>query len=79
MKSGVSAGRVQSPAIKILVDREKERTQFKQNEYWSVSGVFQNKESDINAKLIKIGEQKVATGASFDKKTGKLFNENDIV
>ena len=79
MKSGVSAGRVQSPAIKILVDREKERTQFKQNEYWSVNGVFQNKESDINAKLIKIGEQKIATGTSFDKKTGKLFNEDDIV
>jgi len=79
MKSGVSAGRVQSPAIKILVDREKERTQFKQNEYWSVNGIFQNKESDINAKLIKIGEQKIATGTSFDKKTGKLFNEGDIV
>ena len=79
MKSGVSAGRVQSPAIKILVDREKERTQFKQNEYWSVSGVFQNDESDINAKLIKIGDKKIATGTSFDKKTGKLFNEDDIV
>ena len=79
MKSGVSAGRVQSPAIKILVDREKERTQFKQNEYWSLSGTFENKESNINSKLIKIGEQKVATGTSFDKKTGKLFNENDIV
>jgi DNA topoisomerase-1 len=70
---------VQSPAIKILVDREKERTQFKQNEYWSVSGIFQNDESDINAKLIKIGDKKIATGTSFDKKTGKLFNEGDIV
>ena len=79
MKSGVSAGRVQSPAIKILVDREKERTQFKQNEYWSVSGIFQNDESDINAKLLKIGDKKIATGTSFDKKTGKLFNEDDIV
>ena len=79
MKSGVSAGRVQSPAIKILVDREKERTKFKQNEYWSVSGVFQNDESDINAKLIKIGDKQIATGTSFDKKTGKLFNEGDIV
>ena len=79
MKSGVSAGRVQSPAIKILVDREKERTQFKKNEYWSVSGIFQNDESDINAKLIKIGDKKIATGTSFDKKTGKLFNEGDIV
>ena len=79
MKSGVSAGRVQSPAIKILVDREKERTKFKQNEYWSLGGLFQTDDSDISAKLIKIGQNKVATGASFDKKTGTLFNEDDIV
>jgi len=79
MKSGVSAGRVQSPAIKILVDREKERTKFKQNEYWSLSGLFQTDDDNINAKLIKIGQNKVATGASFDKKTGTLFNEDDIV
>ncbi len=79
MKSGVSAGRVQSPAIKILVDREKERTKFKQNEYWSLSGLFQTDDDNINAKLIKIGQNKVATGASFDKKTGTLFNEDDVV
>ena len=79
MKSGVSAGRVQSPAIKILVDREKERTKFKQNEYWSLGGLFQTDDSDISAKLIKIGQNKVATGASFDKKTGTLFNEDEIV
>ena len=79
MKSGVSAGRVQSPAIKILVDREKERTKFKQNEYWSLGGIFQTDDNDISAKLIKIGQNKVATGASFDKKTGTLFNEDDIV
>ena len=79
MKSGVSAGRVQSPAIKILVDREKERTKFKQNEYWSISGIFESDKSEINAKLIKIGTKKIATGNSFDKKTGQLFNSDDIV
>jgi len=79
MKGGVSAGRVQSPAVKILVDREKERTQFKQNEYWSISGEFENNNGSINAKLIKIGENKLATGKSFDKKTGQLFDEKDII
>ena len=79
MKSGVSAGRVQSPAIKILVDREKERTKFKQNEYWSISGIFESNKSEINAKLIKIGDKKLATGNAFDKKTGTLFNADDIV
>jgi len=79
MKGGVSAGRVQSPAVKILVDREKERTQFKQNEYWSLSGEFKNNSGTIHSKLIKIGENKIATGNSFDKKTGTLFNSNDII
>ncbi|RCL86499.1 type I DNA topoisomerase, partial [bacterium] len=65
--------------IKILVDREKERTKFKQNEYWSLGGIFQTDDNDISAKLIKIGQNKVATGASFDKQTGTLFNEDDIV
>ena len=79
MKGGVSAGRVQSPAVKILVDREKERTQFTQNEYWSLSGEFQNENGTISAKLIKIGDKKLATGKSFDKKTGQLFNDTDVI
>ena len=79
MKGGVSAGRVQSPAVKILVDREKERTQFKQNEYWSLSGEFKNNAGLINSTLIKIGVNKIATGKSFDKKTGELFDDKDIV
>ena len=35
VKGGVSAGRVQSPAVKILVDREKLRSKFKENEYYT--------------------------------------------
>ena len=79
MKGGVSAGRVQSPAVKILVDREKERSQFKQNEYWSISGDFENKNGIISAQLIKINGNKVSTGKSFDKKSGALFNKSDVV
>jgi len=79
MKGGVSAGRVQSPAVKILVDREKQRTQFTQNEYWSLAGEFQNENGTISAKLIKIGDKKLATGKSFDKKTGQLFDDTDII
>ena len=36
IKGGLSAGRVQSPAVKIIVDREKERSKFMENEYWSI-------------------------------------------
>jgi len=42
----LSAGRVQSPALKIVVDREKEITAFKPEEYWEINGLFslQNKQ-----------------------------------
>ena len=47
VKSGLSAGRVQSPAVKILVDREKQRAKFVKNEYWSIEGNFKSKNGKI--------------------------------
>ena len=47
VKGGLSAGRVQSPAVKILVDREKLRSNFKQNEFWDLQGEFKFKEDTI--------------------------------
>ena len=59
VKGGLSAGRVQSPAVKILVDREKIRTNFKQNEYWDLQGEFKFKKDSIFSKLISIDGKKI--------------------
>ena len=72
VKGGLSAGRVQSPAVKILVDREKLRTNFKQNEYWDLQGEFKFKKDSIFSKLISIDGKKIAAGNSFNKTTGEL-------
>lgn len=45
IKSGLSAGRVQSAALKMLVDKEKEIREFKHEEYWTLQA-FLSKESD---------------------------------
>ena len=78
IKGGLSAGRVQSPAVKILVDREKERTQFIKSEYWSLNGQFKSKDGSLNADLVCIDDNKIAKGNDFNKKTGKLVTSNCI-
>ena len=79
VKNGLSAGRVQSPAVKILVDREKLRTNFVKSEYWNLEGNFKYKDENIFCKLVSIKGEKVAIGTSFNKTTGKLESSNTIV
>ena len=71
--SGLSAGRVQSPAIKIVVDREKERTQFVKSEYWSISANLIKNDVEFEAKLVQNNNKKIAIGKDFNKKTGELI------
>jgi len=79
VKGGLSAGRVQSPAVKILVDREKERTLFIKSEYWSLVGTFNSESGNLSAELIKINNQKIAKGSDFNKKSGEVSSSNTII
>ena len=63
---GLSAGRVQSVATRMIVEREREINAFKQEEYWTVTANFKTlKKEDLAANLIKIDNK------SFDKLTLK--------
>lgn len=54
VKTGLSAGRVQSVAVRLIVEREKEIRDFKPKSSFKIEGVFQNSEKqDISAKLKK--------------------------
>ncbi|MFH1946600.1 MAG: type I DNA topoisomerase [Candidatus Magasanikbacteria bacterium] len=55
---GLSAGRVQSVAVRLTVERERERQAFKSDEYWTVEGIF-NKEHDFVGKLHSIDDKKL--------------------
>lgn len=60
VKKGLSAGRVQSVAVRIIVDREEEIKNFIPEEYWSLTAMLSTKESDVfEAKLIKYSNKKV--------------------
>ncbi len=54
-----SAGRVQSVALKIIVDREKEIKKFKPTEYWSIKALFNEKKKEFEASLEKYNNKKV--------------------
>lgn len=45
---GKSAGRVQSVALKLIVDREREIESFKEEEYWSITALFDDLEADLD-------------------------------
>lgn len=58
VQKGLSAGRVQSVALKILCDREAEIKNFVPQEYWTVSALFK-KDKEFTAKLIKKNGKKL--------------------
>lgn len=63
VKSGLSAGRVQSVAVRLIVEREREIEAFKPEEYWEIfcqlkSQISNVKTSEFIVQLIKIGDEK---------------------
>jgi DNA topoisomerase-1 len=68
IQQGLSAGRVQSVAVRIVVERERERMAFTSASYWSLEGTFApavDLDKTFEATLLQVGEQRVATGKDF--------------
>ncbi|MEO7556147.1 MAG: type I DNA topoisomerase, partial [Acidimicrobiales bacterium] len=61
----LSAGRVQSPAVRLVVERERERMAFVAASYWDLSAAFPT-EPGFSAALVAIDGSKVAQGRDFD-------------
>jgi DNA topoisomerase-1 len=69
IQQGLSAGRVQSVAVRIVVERERQRMAFTAASYWSVEGTFAasaNLDKVFDATLLEIDDSRVATGKDFD-------------
>ncbi|MBO9829447.1 DNA topoisomerase I [Xanthomonas sp. A2111] len=58
VQRGLSAGRVQSPALRMIVEREEEIEAFVAREYWSIAADCAHPSQHFNAKLIKLDGQK---------------------
>lgn len=69
---GLSAGRVQSVALRLTSERERERISFIKAKYWSLLAHFQKGSTLFEARLFESKGKKVASGKDFDPDTGKL-------
>ena len=74
---GLSAGRVQSVSVRLLVERERARRAFKKGSYWDLKAALtkaeaKDKSSPFDAKLVSVGGTRVANGSDFDESTGKV-------
>nr|WP_240353361.1 type I DNA topoisomerase [Cohnella algarum] len=63
VKKGLSAGRVQSVAVKLIIDRENEIKAFVPEEYWSITAVLSKNGSEFEAKFHALNQEKKELGS----------------
>jgi len=72
----LSAGRVQSVAVRLIVEREQERMAFVSADYWDVKATFRTRRGDtFEASVASVGGKRIASGKDFDPATGKLKDD----
>ncbi|MFM6930550.1 MAG: type I DNA topoisomerase [Bdellovibrio sp.] len=76
---GLSAGRVQSVAVRLIVERELERIRFKKSSYWGVLAELSKDGVSFESRLQQFKNQRVATGKDFDGLTGQLTAGKDVL
>ena len=72
VQTGLSAGRVQSVAVRLIVEREEERGAFRKSAYWDLEAHLRASGASFSARLHRIGETRLATGKDFDTASGQL-------
>lgn len=81
----LSAGRVQSVAVRLIVERERDRMKFVSSSYWDLIAKFSaqsNKDtlsSEFGADLVSVDGRNIPVGKDFDSTTGKIKNPQLLV
>ncbi|HHF7053310.1 TPA: type I DNA topoisomerase [Streptococcus mutans] len=77
VKKGLSAGRVQSVALKLIIDRENEIKAFKPEEYWSIDGFFKKGNKKFQANFYGLDNKKTKLKSNDDVKKVLTRIKND--
>jgi DNA topoisomerase-1 len=72
VQTGLSAGRVQSVAVRLIVEREEARRAFRTSVYWDLEARLTGEGREFPATLVRLGDARIATGKDFDSATGLL-------
>lgn len=84
VKKGLSAGRVQSVALKLIIDREEEINAFKPEEYWTIDGLFEHQGVTFKAKFLHENNKPTKLRSEQDVKaivkqlSSDLFDVTDV-
>ncbi|NNK48045.1 MAG: DNA topoisomerase I, partial [Gemmatimonadetes bacterium] len=65
-RTPLSAGRVQSVAVRLVVDRERERRRFRSGEWWDLAATFAREGQEFDAQLTQVDGVPVVKGSDFD-------------
>ncbi|MEH2156241.1 type I DNA topoisomerase [Nostoc sp.] len=76
---GLSAGRVQSVAVRLLVTRERQRRAFHEGTYWDLKASLSKEKTPFAAQLITLGGTKIANGSDFDATTGEITAGRNVL
>ena len=80
VRYGLSAGRVQSVAVRIIVERERERQAFNPEEYWSLKASFSKDKFDISSELSEHKGKKleITSKDQMDKIISEIHNSTEF-
>ena len=79
IKPGLSAGRVQSVAVRLLVERERERRAFRSGTWWRLRAHLAADGHAFTAELAALDGVAIASGRDFDERTGALKSGRKVV
>ncbi|NER50926.1 MAG: type I DNA topoisomerase, partial [Symploca sp. SIO1A3] len=75
---GLSAGRVQSVAVRLLVKKERQRRAFRQGSYWDLKATLEQEKAPFESRLFTLAGTKIATGSDFDPNTGQIIEGRKV-
>lgn len=76
---GLSAGRVQSVAVRLIAEKEMERLKFRKSAYSGLTAFLEKDRIGFEARLLSVKGQRIATGKDFNPDTGALIGAKDVL